>query len=122
MEINKIFFSKENNIEKIKKLIKENQKKYDYILINHSTESFFEINKNIMEMTNKIYFVIENNIKEYLIANNLLKIYTQVWKIKEEKIKIIINKIEKNKITKKYTNKKIKEIPYKTKIEENSWI
>jgi len=74
-----------------------------------------------MEIADKIYFIVENNIKEFLLANNLLKIYTQIWKIKEEKIKLIINKIEKNKITKKYINKKIKEIPYKSKIEENAW-
>lgn len=47
--------------------------------------------------------------------------YINIWKIKEEKIEVILNKIEKNKITKKYINKQIKKIPYKNNIKENIW-
>lgn len=119
--INKIFFSKENNEEKIEKYINKIKKEYDYIFINHSIESFFEINKKILEKSEKIYFITEQNIKEILLSNNLLKIYINIWKIKEEKIEVIINKIEKNKITKKYRNKQIKKIPYKNNIKENIW-
>ncbi len=74
-----------------------------------------------LKKSEKIYFIIEQNIKEIILANNLLKIYINIWKIKEEKIEVIINKIEKNKITKKYKNKQIKKIPYKNNIKENIW-
>ena len=57
-----------------------------------------------------------------LLSKNLLKIYTDIWNINENKIEILINQIKKNKITKKYKNKKIVKIPYKTQIEENIWI
>lgn len=119
--INKFFFSKENNKEKIEKYINTIKKEYDYIFINHSIESFFEINMATLKKSEKIYFIIEQNIKEIILANNLLKIYINIWKIKEEKIEVIINKIEKNKITKKYKNKQIKKIPYKNNIKENIW-
>lgn len=120
-QINNIFFSS-NNIEKIEKYIKNIKKQYDYILINHSTESFFELNKEVLKKAEKIYFIIEKNIKEMLLSKNLLKIYTDIWNINEDKIEILINQIKKNKITKKYKNKKIVKIPYKTQIEENIWI
>lgn len=120
--INKFFFSKENNKEKIEKYINTIKKEYDYIFINHSIESFFEINKCILKKAEKIYLIVEENIKEIILANNLLKIYINIWKIKEEKIEIIVNKIQKNKITKKYKNKQIKKIPYKNNLKENIWI
>ncbi|MBP3503483.1 MAG: hypothetical protein J6K42_08490, partial [Clostridia bacterium] len=120
-QINNIFFSS-NNIEKIEKYIKNIKKQYDYILINHSTESFFELNKEVLKKAEKIYFIIEKNVKEMLLSKNLLKIYTDIWNINENKIEILINQIKKNKITKKYKNKKIVKIPYKTQIEENIWI
>lgn len=116
-----MFFSK-NNIEKIEKYIENIKKQYDYILINHSTESFFELNKKILKKAEKIYFIIEKNIKEILLSKNLLKIYTDIWNINENKIEILINQIKINKITKKYKNKQIIKIPYKTQIEENIWI
>ena len=109
--INKFFFSKENNKEKIEKYINTIKKEYDYIFINHSIESFFEINKCILKKAEKIYLIVEENIKEIILANNLLKIYINIWKIKE-----------KNKITKKYKNKQIKKIPYKNNLKENIWI
>lgn len=120
-QINNIFFSK-NNIEKIEKYIENIKNQYDYILINHSTETFFELNKKILKKAEKIYFIIEKNIKEILLSKNLLKIYTDIWNINENKIEILINQIKIDKITKKYKNKKVIEIPYQTQIEENIWI
>lgn len=95
-----------NKIEKLKK-------EYDYIIINNNAECYFELNQALMEKANKIYFVIEKNIKDIKISNNLINIYENNWNLKMEKVKIILIKINirRNKIK----NTSIEIIPFKDK-------
>ena len=86
----------EEIIEKVKKLKKE----YDYIIIDTSSECFFEYNRNLILMSDISLFLVEANLLEVKKAKKLLDIYEKEWKINNEKIKIIINK---------YNNKAIKD-------------
>lgn len=93
--------------EEVKRIISQYQKNYDYIIVNNSAECFFELNKTILELANKILFIVEKNIKDIKISNNLLKIYENNWKIRTEKIDIVLNNIK--------DKRKIEIIPYERK-------
>lgn len=107
----------------IEQIIKKLNEKYKYIIINTSSESFFEIHEKLLEKTDTIFFIIEKSIKNMRKSINLLKIYTDNWNIKKQKFKIILTQIEK---TKQTLNMKISEIiPYtseKYQIENNTKI
>jgi len=87
--------------EKIKFIIEELKQYYDVIIIDTSSECFFNYTKNILKNSDLILFLIEGNISEIKKANNLLKIYEENWNIKKEKINIIINKYNNNAINEK---------------------
>ena len=84
--------------EKIYSIIQEIKKYYDYILIDTSSECFFDYTKNIIENSTKNIFIIESNLSEIKKSKNILNMYTKQWKIKKEKIKILINKYNENSI------------------------
>ncbi len=91
--INLIFDSKYKiSSEKIKFIIEELKEYYDLIIIDTSSECFFDYTKNILKESDIILFLLEANLVEIKKAKNLLKIYNKNWKINEEKIKLIINK------------------------------
>ena len=84
-----------NNFEKI---INKLKIKYDLILVDTSSECFFENNKFILEKSKKIIFLIEGNIVQIKKSQTLLNMYIDKWKIDKNKIKIIINKNNKESI------------------------
>lgn len=97
--INLMFDSKYKiSSEKIYSILQEIQKYYDYILIDTSSECFFDYTKNIIENSNQNIFIIESNLSEIKKSKNMLNMYTKQWKIKKEKIKILINKYNENAI------------------------
>ena len=85
------------------KMVKENfvneldelKYKYDVIIIDNSSECFFEYTKQILNKSDIILFLTEPNLIELKKSKNLLNIYINKWKIKKEKINIIFNKINK---------------------------
>ena len=77
------------------------KKNYDLILIDNSSECFFEYTKQILNKSDLILFLLEPNLIELKKSKNLLNIYINNWKIKKEKINIIFNKINKNSICEK---------------------
>ena len=77
--------------EKIKFILNELKKYYNVIIIDTSYECFFDYTKNILNNSDYILFISEGNLLEIKKEKNLLKIYTEEWKIKKEKIKIIKN-------------------------------
>lgn len=92
------------NINYIVKLLEILKEKYDYIIIDTSAECFFDINKTIINKTiiNKSdinIFLLEANLLEITKATKLLEIYNKNWNIDERKIKIVINKYNKNAIS-----------------------
>lgn len=105
----KILFHNNKMITKdeLAKKINQYKKQYDYIIVNNSAECFFELNKSILNESDKILFVIEKNIKDIKISNNLLKIYENNWKVDTTKIDIVLNNIK--------NPKDIEIIPYERK-------
>ena len=82
--------------EKIEFILNELKQYYDVIIIDTSSECFFNYTKNILNNSDDILFLLEGNLLEIKKANNLLKIYTEEWDLKKEKINIIINKYNEN--------------------------
>lgn len=97
--INLLFDSKYKiSSEKIKFILEELKQHYDLIIIDTSSECFFDYTKNILNESDTILFLLEANLLEIKKANNLLKIYRKEWKIQKEKINIIINKYNENSV------------------------
>lgn len=97
--INLLFDSKYKiSSEKIKFILEELKKYYDVIIIDTSSECFFDYTKNILKNSDTILFLLEANLIEIKKANNLLKIYNEEWNLKKEKINIIINKYNENSV------------------------
>lgn len=78
--------------KKIKNILKILELKYDVIIIDTSSECFFDYTKEIMKNSNINIFLLENNFIEIQNAKKLLNIYINNWKIKKENINIIFNK------------------------------
>ncbi|MBO4815496.1 MAG: hypothetical protein J5507_00740 [Clostridia bacterium] len=78
--------------------------KYDLIIIDNSSECFFEYTKQIFKISDLILFLTEPNLTELKKSKNLLNIYINNWNIKKEKINIIFNKTNKNSIYDKILN------------------
>ena len=78
--------------KKIKNILKILELKYDVIIIDTSSECFFDYTKEIMKNSNINIFLLENNFIEIQKAKKLLNIYINNWEIKKENINIIFNK------------------------------
>lgn len=95
--INLLFDSKYKiSSQKMQFILEELKQYYDVIIIDTSSECFFDYTKNILHHSDTILFLLEANLLEIKKAKNLLTIYQEEWKIKEEKINIIINKYNEN--------------------------
>ena len=84
--------------EEFSNILLELKNKYDLIIIDNSSECFFEYTKEILNKSDTIFFLVEPNVIELKKSRNLLDIYINKWKIKKEKINIIFNKININSI------------------------
>lgn len=87
--------------EKFAEIIKKEFKKYDLVIIDNSSECFFDYTKEIFKNSDLILFIVEPNLTEIQKSKNLLNIYINKWKIKKEKFNIIFNKININSIDNK---------------------
>lgn len=87
------------NINYIVKLLEILKEKYEYIIIDTSAECFFDINKTIINKSDINIFLLEAILLEITKATKLLEIYNKNWNIDERKIKIVINKYNKNAIS-----------------------
>ena len=97
-EINLIFNNKNKlNYEKLKKLINLLLNNYDAIIIDTTSEYFFEHIKEIIEVSDKCLFLTENNLLEISKSKRILEKYLKL-NIEKNKIKIIFNKCNKIKI------------------------
>ncbi len=98
-----ILFDEKNKIEKnkIKNFLEELISKYDLIIIDTTSECFFDYTKEILENTDLIIFLSEANLIELKKSKNLLDIYINKWKINKQKINILFNKINNNSIDNK---------------------
>lgn len=95
-----ILFDEKYKIEKnkIKNLLEELLTKYDLIIIDTTSECFFDYTREILEKSDTIIFLAQANLIELKKSRNLLDIYINKWKIDKQKINIIFNKNNINSI------------------------
>ena len=95
-----LIFDSNNKIsdEKLNYLIKILSEKYDFIIIDTSSECFFEYNKELIKISDKSIFLTEANLLEISKSKRFLGMYYYNWKIEKNKINIIFNKFNKNSI------------------------
>ena len=97
--INLLFESKYKiNNEKIKIILEKLKENYDMIIIDTSSECFFDCTKEIMKLSNLIIFITGANLIEIKKAKRLLNIYINEWKIEKNNFNILFNKYNKNSI------------------------
>lgn len=91
--INLLFDSK-NKIskEKLNIIIKKLSDIYDVIVVDTSSECFFEHTKEIIKLSSQSIFLTEANLSEVSKSKRLLEIYNLNWNIEKSKINIIFNK------------------------------
>ena len=95
-----LFGSKEKiDINKIENTINKLKEKYNKIIIDTSSECFFDFTKTIIKLSNKNIFVTDTNILEIKKAKELLNIYINNWKINKNKLNILFNKYNKESIS-----------------------
>lgn len=80
---------------KIEKILNKLKEKYNTIIIDTSSECFFDFTKLVIKLSNKNIFVTETNILEIKKAKELLNIYINQWKIDKNKFNILFNKYDK---------------------------
>ena len=97
--INLLFDSKYkiDNIQ-FNNLFNDVKKFYDVIIIDTSSECFFNYTKDIIKKSNINIFIVEPNLLEIQKSKNILKIYKEEWNIDNNKINILFNKFNKNSI------------------------
>ena len=96
--INMLFPNKVSN-DDIKNMLTYLKTRYDYIIIDTSSDCFFDVNKALIKYSNKCIFLLEANVLEIKKAKNLLSIYLEKWQFKKEKFNIVINKYNTNSIS-----------------------
>lgn len=96
-------FDKNFRVEKnkIKNMLDKYLNKYDLIIIDTTSECFFDYTKEILEKSDLIIFLAGGNLTELKKSKNLLDIYINKWKINKEKINIVFNKKDKNSVDNK---------------------
>jgi len=105
---------------KIKKLLEEYLNKYDLIIIDTTSECFFDYTKEILEKSDLIIFLAQANLIELKKSKNLLDIYINKWKINKEKINIIFNKEDKNSVDNKILKTLFSDFNILAKIKTNN--
>lgn len=77
---------------KIKIFLEEISSKYDLIIIDTTSECFFDYTKEILEKSDLIIFLTQANLIELKKSKNLLDIYINKWKINKQKFNVVFNK------------------------------
>ena len=97
--INLLFDSKYKiSSEKVKNILSKLKEKYEIIIIDTSSECFFNYTKDIIKKSNINILIVEPNLLEIQKSKNILKIYKEEWNIDNNKINILFNKFNKNSI------------------------
>ena len=92
-----LIFDANNKIsnEKIKEIIEKLKIYYDVIIIDTTSECFFDYTKEIIKISNKSIYLTEANLIEISKSKRILEMYYTNWNIEKNKINIIFNKFNK---------------------------
>lgn len=119
--INLIFDSiSKINEKKVNEIIKALSAYYDTIIIDTTSECFFEYTKEIIKLSKKCIYLTEANLVEISKSKRILEIYRNNWNIESSKIEIIFNKFNKNSIDINLLKKIYSEYKVLGKIEINN--
>ena len=80
---------------KMRNIIEELKNIYDLIIIDTSSDTFFDYTREMINCSNKAIFISGANILEVRKSERLLEIYNKDWNIENEKINIVFNKCTK---------------------------
>ena len=83
---------------KIKNILEKLKQIYEIIIIDTSSECFFDYTKEIIKNSNVNIFITEANLLEIKKAKNLLNIYINDWNIPQNNFNILFNKYNENSI------------------------
>ena len=83
---------------KIKNILEKLKEKYPIIIIDTSSECFFDYTKELIKNSNINIFITEANLLEIKKAQKLLNIYKNEWNIEPSHIHILFNKYNENSI------------------------
>lgn len=120
--LNLIFKINEKIIpDKIRMIFKELRKKYDIIIIDTSSECFFDYTREMIRLSDEGIFISGANLLEIKKSQKLLEIYNKEWKIEKNKIKIIFNKCTKNSMDFKEISKAFSDYKIIGKIKLNNY-
>ena len=86
---------KEEYYDKILQAAKE---KYDFIIIDTSSNIFLDSTKWALHMANRILFISENNYLSIKKMQQFINVIVNIWGIWKHKIEIIVNKKSKNEL------------------------
>ncbi len=92
-----LIFKNNKKIEEneLKNIFLEFLKIYDFIIVDTTSECFFEYTKEIMKLSDLCYFITEANLSEISKSKRYLEFYS-LWNINNKKIKILFNKYNNN--------------------------
>ncbi len=110
---------KDEHYNKILDCAKE---RYDFIIIDTSSNIFLDSTKWALNKATKVFFVTENNYISMKKSEQLIEVFTNIWGVWKEKIEVIINKETSNGIDLEIVKKILKDYKVVGKIkfgEEN---
>lgn len=84
----------QTNCQKLQNIFLQLKKSYHSILVDMSSECFFDVTKVILQISHLNIFVAQANLQQIKKANNLLNIYQKEWKIPKEKFCVLWNQFE----------------------------
>jgi len=95
-----LLFNNKYEIDKntIKNMLNKLKKQYDLIIIDTSSECFFDYTKCLIENSDASILLVEGNLIEIAKSKRWLEIYLNEWNVEKEKINIVFNKYNKNAI------------------------
>lgn len=74
------------------KILHAAKEKYDFIIIDTSSNLFLDSTKWSLENANRIFFLIENNYLSIKKMQQFLRVVIEVWGIFKNKIQLVVNK------------------------------
>lgn len=83
------------NEQKVEKILENLKGKYDFVIIDTSSECFFDYTRVIVKNSEKAICISEGNLIEIKKTRNLLNMYIEKWNIDPKKLLILFNKIDK---------------------------
>lgn len=108
------------NEEIYEKILESAKEKYDFIIIDTSSNIFLDSTKWSLQKASKILFVIENNYLNIKKCTQFFNIVVKGWGIWKEKISLIINKESLNGLEQELVEKILEEYKVIGKIKLNA--